>query len=127
MSYHARPLRVPAGTPAVSTGLPSDPPVASTEPVARPMPPAQASPPAPSSAPEPAASVVPPVPPPAVSDAPTSAPWYRREAWLLVSLAGFLPLLLALVVPQSLRVPLIAVAGLLIACGTVMLARRGAP
>lgn len=127
MSYHARPLRVPAGTPAVSTGLPTDPPVATTTPDALPKPPAPAAPTAASIAAEPAAPAVQPVPPTAASAAPRGAPWYRGESWLVVSLAAFLPLLLALVVPQSLRVPLVGVAALLVACGMVMLARRSAP
>ena len=118
MSYHARPLPAPGRRPAVATTGPATPSASEAPPGPDPAsvaPPARPIEPAPRS-PEAAAA----------TDEPTNAgPWYRTESWLVVSLLGFLPLLLALAAPQNLRVPLVSVAGLLIACGLVMLVRRG--
>ncbi|HEY0929129.1 MAG TPA: hypothetical protein VGE27_04370 [Gemmatimonas sp.] len=51
-------------------------------------------------------------------------PWYRRETGLVVTMAGFVPALLAIVVPITLRLPLLGLAGVLLAVGLVMIIQR---
>jgi hypothetical protein len=55
----------------------------------------------------------------------TAWPWYRREPWLAVELLAFVPLLAALAVPRRFQLALIAVGGLLVALGLVLLWRQG--
>jgi hypothetical protein len=52
-------------------------------------------------------------------------PWYRTEAWLVVALASFVPVVTAVFVPQSLKVPMIGLGGVLLVAGLVMFPRRG--
>jgi len=54
-----------------------------------------------------------------------SLPWYRSEPWLGVMLAGFVPLLVAVIAPQTAHYPLIGVSGVLLVIGGVMLIRQG--
>ena len=54
-----------------------------------------------------------------------SRPWYHREPWLAVSLAGLALTLLAAMAPQSLRVPMIGLGGLLTVAGIALLVRQG--
>ena len=51
-------------------------------------------------------------------------PWYRREKWLAVQVAAMVPILAAMVVPASYRLPLCVLGGALVAVGTVMLLRH---
>lgn len=51
-------------------------------------------------------------------------PWYRREPWLLPSLLAFVPLGIALVVSKPLQTMLLALAGVLLLVGAVLLVRR---
>lgn len=91
---------------------------------ARSLPPTEAAAPRPSLVPSPGAS-----PEAAAPSLPTVGapawPWYRREPWLAVELLGFLPLLVALVVPRRLQLALIAAGGLLVALGLLLLWRQG--
>jgi hypothetical protein len=61
---------------------------------------------------------------PATAEAPTQ-PWYRREPWLAVMLAAFVPLAAAVFVPDPARYPLIGLTGLALVVGAVMLVRQG--
>ena len=54
-----------------------------------------------------------------------SLPWYRTESWLAVMLAGFVPLLAAVIAPQTAHYPLIGWSGVLLVIGGVMLIRQG--
>ena len=54
-------------------------------------------------------------------------PWYRREPWLAVELAAFLPMVAAFLVPEQLGVPLVGFSGFLVAAGLALLIRRGPP
>jgi hypothetical protein len=51
--------------------------------------------------------------------------WYRREPWLAVSLLGFVPIGVGFFTPQSVHVPLLAMAGLLVLVGIGLLVRQG--
>lgn len=51
-------------------------------------------------------------------------PWYRREKWLAVQIAAIVPILGAMLVPETYRLPLCAIGGALVAVGTVMLLRH---
>ena len=51
-------------------------------------------------------------------------PWYRREAWLAVQIAAMVPILGAMLVPATYRLPLCILGGVLVAIGTVMLLRH---
>ena len=51
----------------------------------------------------------------------SSQPWYRREMWLTVSLAGFLVSALALVAPRSAGMWFIGSGVVLIGIGVVLL------
>jgi hypothetical protein len=59
-------------------------------------------------------------------DAP-ELPWYRSEAWLAVSLSAFIPAGVAVVVPQSLKFPLLGLSGVLIAISLAMFLRHARP
>jgi hypothetical protein len=52
---------------------------------------------------------------------PHTTPWYRREPWLAVCLASFLPVFAALLSPQSWRMPLTGVTGVLMGASMLML------
>ena len=56
---------------------------------------------------------------------PAALPWYRSESWLAVMLAGFVPLVVAVVGPDAAQYPLIGLSGFLIVIGAVMLIRQG--
>jgi hypothetical protein len=62
---------------------------------------------------------------PADSRVADEGPWYRREAWLAVSLAAFVPIFVGFFTPQSMHVPLLALAALLVIVGLGLLVRRG--
>ena len=51
-------------------------------------------------------------------------PWYRREKWLAVQIAAIVPILSAMLVPETYRLPLCVLGGALVAVGTVMLLRH---
>lgn len=51
----------------------------------------------------------------------STAPWYKREPWLAVCLAAFVPVIAALLAPQSWRVPLTAATAVLMFASMVML------
>jgi hypothetical protein len=51
-------------------------------------------------------------------------PWYRRETWLAVQITAIIPILGAMLVPASYRLPLCVLGGLLVAIGTLMLLRH---
>ena len=55
----------------------------------------------------------------------TSRRWYRREPWLAVMLAAFVPLVAAAIAPDAARYPLIGLTGLAIVVGVAMLIRQG--
>ena len=61
---------------------------------------------------------------PRTADA-TSWPWYRSEPWLAVELSAFVPLLVAIAFPGRFQIALLALAGLLVVLGLVMLVRQG--
>jgi len=50
--------------------------------------------------------------------------WYRSEPWLAVMIAGFVPLLAALVAPDAAHYPLIGLGVLALVVGTTMLIRQ---
>jgi hypothetical protein len=47
--------------------------------------------------------------------------WYRREAWLAVCLASFLPIVVAIFAPQPWKVPLAGLSGVVLAASMLML------
>ena len=51
-------------------------------------------------------------------------PWYRRESWLAICFLAFIPITLALLLPASLKAPLLAVGVLLAVVGLAMLVRK---
>ena len=51
-------------------------------------------------------------------------PWYRREKWLVVQIAAIVPILSAMLTPETYRLPLCVLGGALVAVGTVMLLRH---
>jgi len=55
----------------------------------------------------------------------TSRPWYRREPWLAVMLAAFVPLTAAIFAPDPARYALMGLTGLALIIGAVMLMRQG--
>ena len=55
----------------------------------------------------------------------TSRPWYRREPWLAVMLAGFVPLTAAIFAPDPARYALMGLTGLALIIGAAMLMRQG--
>ena len=54
----------------------------------------------------------------------SALPWYRRETWLAVQIAAIVPILGAMLVPVTYRLPLCVLGGVLVAVGTVMLLRH---
>lgn len=54
----------------------------------------------------------------------SNLPWYRREKWLAVQIAAIIPILGAMLVPETYRLPLCVIGGALVAVGTVMLLRH---
>jgi hypothetical protein len=60
----------------------------------------------------------------APSDDAADLPWYRRETWLVVQILAILPILGAMLVPASYRLPLCILGGALVAIGTVMMLRH---
>ena len=61
---------------------------------------------------------------PAVAEE-ASRPWYRREPWLVATVAAFAPLLGAVIAPESALYPLISLSVVALVVGTVMLVRQG--
>ena len=57
-------------------------------------------------------------------DGAADLPWYRRETWLVVQIAAILPILGAMLVPASYRLPVCILGGTLVAVGTVMMLRH---
>jgi hypothetical protein len=55
----------------------------------------------------------------------TPWPWYRREPWLAVVLAAFVPIAVGFATPQEFHVLLISVSALLVIVSTAMLIRQG--
>jgi hypothetical protein len=51
-------------------------------------------------------------------------PWYRSEPWLAICFSAFIPIILALVLPESLKMPLLGVGVLLAAVGLALLVRK---
>ena len=78
------------------------------------------------------AAISPEVTPPPRSDSDARAvtgggsdlPWYRRESWLAVQILAIVPILSAMLVPETYRLPLCILGGVLVAVGTVMLLRH---
>lgn len=58
------------------------------------------------------------------ADASVARPWYRREPGLALCLAAFVPVLLVLVLPPTVRVPLFAIAAVLAVAGLVLIVRH---
>jgi hypothetical protein len=54
-------------------------------------------------------------------------PWYRSKPWLAVAVTAFVPVILALVAPEALKVALAGVAGALMLVSLGLLMRRRAP
>jgi len=57
-------------------------------------------------------------------DTPATPSWLRREAWLVATLGSFVPIAIGLLAPE-LAYALLAVAGVLLVVGLVLLLRRG--
>jgi hypothetical protein len=55
----------------------------------------------------------------------TTWPWYRSEPWLVAVLAGFVPMLAAILAPESAKYPLIGLGALAALVGVAMLVRQG--
>ena len=53
---------------------------------------------------------------------PTASP--KTERWLIVMACAFIPVVAALVVPQALRIPLLALSGLVFAVGFALMLRQ---
>jgi hypothetical protein len=51
-------------------------------------------------------------------------PWYRTERWLVVQLLALVPILGAMFLPMTYRVPLFVAGGVLVATGALMLLRH---
>jgi hypothetical protein len=51
-------------------------------------------------------------------------PWYRTERWLLVQLLALVPILGAMFLPMTYRIPLFVAGGSLVLTGTMMLLRH---
>jgi hypothetical protein len=51
-------------------------------------------------------------------------PWYRSESWLAVCFIAFIPISLALILPEALKVPLLGAGVALSAIGLAMLVRK---
>ena len=51
-------------------------------------------------------------------------PWYRTERWLIVQLLALVPILGAMLLPMTYRVPLFIAGGSLVLTGTMMLLRH---
>jgi hypothetical protein len=51
-------------------------------------------------------------------------PWYRRESWLAICFAAFIPISLALMLPDALKRPLLGVGVLLAVTGLALLVRK---
>ena len=56
----------------------------------------------------------------------TPWPWYRGEPWLAAMLAAFLPMIAAILAPDSAKYPLIGLSALAAVVGIAMLIRQGA-
>jgi len=54
-----------------------------------------------------------------------SRPWYRREPWLVATVAAFAPLGGTFIAPDSAQYPLISTSVVALVVGTVMLIRQG--
>lgn len=52
-------------------------------------------------------------------------PWYQREPWLAVTVSAFVPVAVGFALPQSVHMPLLALAGLLVIVGLGLLVRQG--
>jgi hypothetical protein len=55
----------------------------------------------------------------------TPWPWYRSEPWLVVMLAGFVPMIAAIFAPESAKYALIGLGALAAVVGIAMLVRQG--
>ena len=51
-------------------------------------------------------------------------PWYRSEPWLAVCFAAFIPILLAFLLPESLKLPLLGLGVVIAVAGLALLVRR---
>ncbi|HET9797820.1 MAG TPA: hypothetical protein VFP90_07525 [Gemmatimonadaceae bacterium] len=51
-------------------------------------------------------------------------PWYRTERWLIVQLLALVPILGAMLLPTTYRIPLFIAGGSLVLTGTMMLLRH---
>ncbi len=65
-----------------------------------------------------------PIQPQAFDVALEHAPWYRREAWLAICLASFVPAIVAIYVPRAYQWPLIGLTILAMASSMLMLIRH---
>jgi len=139
MSFHARPIPAPANVPGGRhdparpqvrlSALLDDPP--STLPVTagRSVTPeaVAATPAAEIETPSrPAASeAMPHVATTTATESATPWPWYRREPWVPVILAAFVPIGVCFALPQGVHLPLLALSGLLVVLSAAMLIRQG--
>jgi len=135
MPLHARPIPAPANVPG-GRNDPARPQVRLTSPLDDP--PATAA--VPAAAPAAPASPTSDVETPPYAAAPEAAqqlvtatstpgatpwPWYRREPWVPVILAAFVPLGVGFVLPHAFHLLLIGVSALLVVLSTAMLIRQG--
>ena len=52
-------------------------------------------------------------------------PWYRREPWLAVNLASFVPIGVGFALPERTHAPLLGASALLLASSVALLMRQG--
>ena len=121
MSLHSRPIpapKTPAQVSSSSVTTPAARPEPQPEPLSSGTRPSEGDSLAePSRAPESIAQ-------PAVAGEP-SRPWYRSEPWLAVMAVAFVPLLAAVIAPDTAQYPLIGLGVVALVVGIVMLIRQG--
>jgi len=119
MSIHSRPIRAPK-TPAEVASNTITARLVQPEPQPAPLPndtrPTENPIAEPIRAPESRAE-------PTVSE--TSQPWYRSEPWMAVALAAFVPLVAAVIAPDTVQYHLIGLSGVLLVVSIAMLLRQG--
>ena len=123
MSFHARPIPIPAHVPGGRNDT-AQPQVRLASPVDDPpaTPPPTSSADTSHSAPMATSSTA--------YTASTAArdtpwPWYRREPWLSVVLAAFVPIAVGFATPQEFHALLLGLSGLLLVMSIAMLIRQG--
>ena len=122
MSLHSRPIPAPkpletAGSTHIRTATPVLP---EQLPAPEPIPRRRSD-----SGPDGAATSTPEVRAEPGSAEENSGQWYRREPWLAVMLAGFVPLAAAIPAPDAVQYPLLGLTVIAVVIGSVMLVRQG--